>query len=61
MWLSEQIQTIRERDPAARSSFEILLTYPSFPQNSVFGFLCDDNILKSKGGLVMIEARKTFA
>lgn len=28
MWLSEQIQTIRERDPAARSSFEILLTYP---------------------------------
>jgi serine O-acetyltransferase len=28
MWLSEQIQTIRERDPAARSSIEILLTYP---------------------------------
>jgi serine O-acetyltransferase len=28
MWLSEQIQTIRERDPAARSSIEIVLTYP---------------------------------
>jgi len=28
MWLSEQIQTIRERDPAARSALEIVLTYP---------------------------------
>jgi serine O-acetyltransferase len=28
MWLSEQIQTIRERDPAARSAIEIVLTYP---------------------------------
>jgi serine O-acetyltransferase len=28
MWLSEQIQAIRERDPAARSAIEIVLTYP---------------------------------
>lgn len=28
MWLREQIQTIRERDPAARSALEIVLTYP---------------------------------
>jgi serine O-acetyltransferase len=28
MWLSEQIQAVRERDPAARSALEILLTYP---------------------------------
>ncbi|MEA2514337.1 MAG: serine O-acetyltransferase [Thermomicrobiales bacterium] len=28
MWLSEQIRTIRERDPAARSAVEIVLTYP---------------------------------
>jgi len=28
MWLKEQIRTIRERDPAARSAIEIVLTYP---------------------------------
>jgi serine O-acetyltransferase len=28
MWLSEQIRTIRDRDPAARSAVEIVLTYP---------------------------------
>lgn len=28
MWLSEQIRTIRDRDPAARSAVEIMLTYP---------------------------------
>jgi serine O-acetyltransferase len=28
MWLKEQIRTIRERDPAARSAVEIVLTYP---------------------------------
>ncbi len=28
MWLREQIRTIRERDPAARSAVEIVLTYP---------------------------------
>jgi serine O-acetyltransferase len=28
MWLREQIRTIRERDPAARSAIEIVLTYP---------------------------------
>lgn len=28
MWLFEQIRAVRERDPAARSSFEVLLTYP---------------------------------
>jgi serine O-acetyltransferase len=28
MWLREQICTIRERDPAARSAVEIVLTYP---------------------------------
>jgi serine O-acetyltransferase len=28
MWLSEQIRAIRERDPAARSAVEIVLTYP---------------------------------
>src|SRR5262249_35239339 len=28
MWLSEQIRAIRERDPAARTAIEIVLTYP---------------------------------
>jgi serine O-acetyltransferase len=28
MWLSEQIQAIKERDPAARSTLEIILAYP---------------------------------
>lgn len=28
MWLSEEIRTIRERDPAARTALEIVLTYP---------------------------------
>jgi serine O-acetyltransferase len=28
MWLSEQIRAVRERDPAARSAVEIVLTYP---------------------------------
>lgn len=28
MWLSEEIACIRERDPAARSNLEVLLTYP---------------------------------
>ena len=28
MWLSEQIETIKQRDPAATSTLEVLLTYP---------------------------------
>jgi serine O-acetyltransferase len=28
MWLKEQIRAVRERDPAARSTIEILFTYP---------------------------------
>jgi serine O-acetyltransferase len=28
MWLREQIETIKQRDPAANSSLEVLLTYP---------------------------------
>jgi serine O-acetyltransferase len=28
MWLREQIETIKQRDPAATSSLEVLLTYP---------------------------------
>lgn len=28
MWLREQIETVKQRDPAARSTLEILLTYP---------------------------------
>jgi len=36
MWLSEQIAAIRERDPAARSSFEILLTYPGLHALMIF-------------------------
>ena len=30
MWLREQIETIKQRDPAATSSLEVLLTYPGF-------------------------------
>jgi len=36
MWLSEQIRTIRERDPAARSSFEILVTYPGLHALAIY-------------------------
>jgi serine O-acetyltransferase len=28
MWLRDQIETVKQRDPAARSTLEILLTYP---------------------------------
>src|SRR5690349_24585937 len=28
MWLREQIETIKQRDPAATSTLEVLLTYP---------------------------------
>ena len=28
MWLREQIETVKQRDPAARSTLEVLLTYP---------------------------------
>lgn len=28
MWLSEQISTVKQRDPAARSTIEVALTYP---------------------------------
>src|SRR5947207_1267217 len=28
MWLSEEINAIRDRDPAARSGLEVFLTYP---------------------------------
>ena len=30
MWLHEQIQAIKQRDPAARTSLEVVLTYPGF-------------------------------
>lgn len=30
MWIREQIQAVRQRDPAARSSLEVVLTYPGF-------------------------------
>src|SRR5688572_12357199 len=30
MWLREQIETIKQRDPAATSTIEIILTYPGF-------------------------------
>lgn len=30
MWLREQIETVKQRDPAARSAIEVALTYPGF-------------------------------
>ena len=30
MWLQEQVQAIKQRDPAARTSLEVFLTYPGF-------------------------------